>query len=50
MKPIVSKQFAGYFSTGLLLGPEGWRQWAIHVQPVKQISGFDTIAQPSRHL
>jgi hypothetical protein len=33
-----------------LLGPEGWRQWTIFVQPVKQISGFDAVRQLGRHV
>ena len=48
MKPVARIQFNAHFGTPLL-GPEGWQQWAIFVQPVKQISGFYAVAQLSQH-
>jgi hypothetical protein len=32
-------------SNGLLLGPEGWRQWIAFAQPVKQICAFHVVMQ-----
>jgi hypothetical protein len=30
---------------GLLLGPEGWRQWIAVAQPVQQICAFHVVTQ-----